>query len=131
MAKDFTVTISESSPRVADFIKCFGRRELHIKSFIPQLMELPDFDEPQPCYLLDLEFVSEEELNRLAIHLSEKFNANLETVIGVLRNSEMPILATDCVVSVENPQKWIDFDDAPFSPDEDYEDYEEDWWGEE
>ena len=122
MAKDFTVTILESSPRAVDFMKIFGRREVHIKSFIQQLIQLPDFDEPQPCYLLDLEFVSEDELTRLAIHLSEKFNANLDAVVAALRLTEMPILASDCIVTVENPQRWIDTDDLPSLDDDDWED---------
>jgi hypothetical protein len=135
MGKDFTITINASSPRSLDFIEVFGRREVHIKSFLPQLMKLPDFDEPQLCYLLDLELLSEEELTRLAIYISEKFNAKLDAVVAALRVTEMPILAADCIVSVENPQRWIDLDDAPFPGIDDLPDYwdddeyDEDYWG--
>jgi hypothetical protein len=111
MGADFTVIIIEDSPRAADFMRVFGRLEVHVKSFIPQLMELPNFYEPQPCYLLDFDFVSEEEFNRLAILMSEKFNANLDAVTKALRATEMPILAADCMVMVENPLRWLDFDE--------------------
>ena len=74
--------------------------------------------------------MSEEEFNRLASFISEKFNASLDAVVMALRVTEMPILATDCTVVVENPQKWVDFSDAPFADPVDDEGYEEDWWGE-
>lgn len=129
MAKDFTVIINETSPRAADFLKVFGRREVHVKSFVPQLMEHPDFAEPQPIYLLDFDFVTEEEFERLTDLMSEKFQAARATVSAALKALGLPILAHDCTIVVENPQKWIDLDDAPFDLDED--NYDEDYWGDE
>jgi hypothetical protein len=135
MAKDFTVTISKDSPRAQDFMKAFGRLTVHIESFIPQWMSHPDFEDEQKMYKLDFEFVTEEEFERLVDVINEKFQAERGAVAASLKALGLPILAADCIVTIENPQRWFDVEitagkEQFFDEDDDdydYDAYENEW----
>lgn len=130
MAKDFTVTIRDDSPRAQDFMKAFGRLTVNIKSFIPEMMSHPDFDEPQKMYKLDFDLVTEEEFERLVDVVAEKFKADRDRVHLELKQAGIPILASDCTVTIENPQRWFDVEVEEDEDEEEYEDlsdFEDEW----
>lgn len=106
--KDFKVILSETSSRADDFKTVFGRLEVCIQSPLPRLAQLPGFDVPQRVYLLDLDALSEDEEARLVQHISTKFGVGEVEVILHLANQGVPILADDCIVVVDHPQRWID-----------------------
>lgn len=106
--KDFKVILSETSARADDFRAVFGRLEVCIQSPLPRLANLPGFDVPQRVYLLDLDALTEAEEARLVQHISTKLNVGVEDVILHLHNSGVPILADECVVVVDHPQRWMD-----------------------
>jgi hypothetical protein len=55
-ARDFWVHVH--GPRAADFEKVFGTARVAVQSPIPHAARLPGSDDPQPVYLLDLEWVA-------------------------------------------------------------------------
>lgn len=108
MGADFTVLIHEGTERAKNFMDVFGRLEVNVVSFIPITVNVPGFDEPQPVYLLDLALITMHERARLIHNLAERFSidpADVENLIDVMG---VPILASDCTLTVANPQRWID-----------------------
>ena len=106
MSKDFTVTITNPE-RAADFERVFGSTTVYVESPIPQLATVPGLGE-QRVYKLDLKLLSREQRLRLENYLSGKFVLTEVEVRDLLNERGMPILAQDCIVTVANPQKWID-----------------------
>lgn len=108
MSKDFRVIIDAGTSRAATFEQVFGRREVCVQSPIPVLATLPGFDEPQPVLLLDIEQLSIDELGRLVDHLVTRFGLTRTEVHERLAADGVPILASECSIVIENPQRWVD-----------------------
>ncbi|MGJ3241131.1 MAG: hypothetical protein ACFE0Q_20645 [Anaerolineae bacterium] len=111
---DFTVTIYDTSDRADMWFRIFGNLTVPVQSFIPHCATLPGFDEPQRVYMLKLDAISDEERERLIDEIAQKFNADRETVATVLASDGMPILASDCIITVHNPQRWFGEDDIEY-----------------
>ena len=107
MGKDFIVSLKPGTARADDFLKVFGSLDVRVDSFIPMLVELPGFEEPQKVYLLDLKWLTQRERERLTRHLAAKFNIPLEQVESEIDDVGVPILDQDCYLIVENPQRWL------------------------
>lgn len=105
MGKDFWIIIDDPE-RAQEFLKVFGRVRLNIKSPIPRHVNLPGKG-TRKIYELDLSLISDEERERLAAHLSERFNMPVKTILADLDRIGMPILADGCTVVIENPQRWM------------------------
>ncbi len=106
MGIDFKVTIN-SPERAEEFMKVFGRVEMDVKSPVPHEANLPGKGQAR-IFELDMDMISEDEKDKLAAHLAEKFKLNIEVVKTELARVGMPILAEDCTVVVYNPQVWFD-----------------------
>lgn len=106
MSKDFTVTINHPQRRL-EWLEMFGTTCLHIKSIRPEFAEVPGFDELQPVYYVDLDCLASHQLTRLIRHLSTRFNLPIDQVEQGLGQQDVPIPAADCVLTINNPYKWL------------------------
>ena len=105
MAKDFRVTVTGA--RGDEFRKIFGTDTVAVKSFIPSIADLPGLGE-RAVYLLDTDLLTDAQREALVEHIAEKFGAAREAVDEHLRARGLPILAEDCIVTIDNPLRWID-----------------------
>lgn len=110
MAKtDVRVVIDEDSPRAADFMKVFGRRDVPVRSMIPSWVMVPDHDKPVKAYMMDLSQITPEEREKLVQHIAGRFGPLLDDEINEQLDSVgMPILADECTLVVQHPLTWID-----------------------
>ena len=106
MSKDFTVTVNHPQRRL-EWLEMFGTTCLHIKAITPELAEVPGSEEPQPVYYVDLECLTPPQRQRLIRHLAIKFNLSIDQVERSLAQHDVPIPATDCVLTINNPYKWL------------------------
>lgn len=129
MGADFTVLIHEETERAKNFMEVFGRLRVNVMSFIPSMVNVPGFDEPQAAYMLDLALITPAERGRLIDHLAARFGIAAQEVELLIHTMGVPILASDCTLTVENPQRWIDDLGAVDDEDDDYDgadDYDRD-----
>jgi DNA-binding transcriptional regulator YbjK len=103
--KDFTVTVTNPE-RATDWQNILGRTTVVVQSPIPQRANLPGHHDSL-IYLLDLEVLTTEEVDRLVEHLARRFDIPQSDVARDLREMGVPILADDCIVTVSNPQRWF------------------------
>lgn len=107
MGKDFILTFKPGSERGKEYALLFGRNEFQIESFIPELVNLPGFEEPQRCFKLDLKFLNSRERLKLVTHIANKFNLPPLEVDQKLEEEGMPILDEDVYVAIHNPLRWL------------------------
>lgn len=94
--------------RAADFERVFGTSCVAIKSPATHLAQLPGFTQPQPVYLLDLDWVAEQgKREALVAFLAERFEAAPEIVDAGLDEVGMPILAAEVNLAIHHPQRWL------------------------
>lgn len=110
MGKDFTVTVY--GERGAEFKQIFGTDTVHVRSPFPSLAHLGGQAEPESVYMLDMELLTDEQRTKLIAHIAQKFNAETGAVEAALNALGLPIKASDTVVTVTNPQRWL-LDDMP------------------
>jgi hypothetical protein len=97
-----STTVTIFGERAGSFERVFGTAKVPVLSFLPELADLPGFDEPQPVYLIDLTWVAHEgHRDALVEFLAARFGLPRETVDADLELYGMPILAADCVVSTD------------------------------
>lgn len=105
MGQDFTVTITDPK-QAAEFERIFGTTTVHVKSPFPELSELTG-KPAVPAYMLDLSLITDEQRHALIRHIADKFCIPLGEVAVTLDMHGVPILAEDCMVTVEHPQRWF------------------------
>lgn len=106
MPKDFKVSINKESERGKEFIKVFGSEIVFIKSPRPKYILTPN-KKKVLAYFLDLDLLTEKQRETLIKHLSKKFNLSIETVKKDLDKMGLPILQKDCLLIINNIQRWI------------------------
>jgi hypothetical protein len=106
MSKDFTVTVNHPQRRL-EWLEMFGTTYLHVKSISPEYAEVSGCEEPQLVYYVDLDCLTPRQQQRLIRHLSVKFNLSIDQVKQGLAQQEVPIPATDLVLTINNPYKWL------------------------
>lgn len=106
MSKDFQVTITNEE-RARTFAAIFDTATVYVESPIPCMAEVPGLGE-QRVYKLDMGLLTDNQRLRLENYLSGKFVLTEVEVRDYLAEFGVPILASDCVVTVHNPQKWVD-----------------------
>ena len=109
MPKDFVGFLNEKTERGAGLVAIFGKPEVFLTSFIPQQVSWNG--EVKRAYMIDLAMYPAEVLDRLANHLSQRFNVSLAEVKRELPRIGCPLLADDVAVMIENPQRFIDLMD--------------------
>jgi hypothetical protein len=103
--KDFRCTITDPE-RAAEWEKHLGTKTVFIKSPIPVLASLPG----HPCaeiYELDLDLLTDEQRESLIAWMAEKYSCPVDYVRQGLASQGVPILAEHCIVSIDNPQRWL------------------------
>lgn len=106
MGRDFAVTINNED-RLRDWIDMFDSVQVYVQSPVPQIAELPGFDEPQKVFMLDLELISSRQRQKLVNYLANKFGLDPSVVEAGIDEEGVPILAEDCMVTIHNPQRWL------------------------
>lgn len=92
-----TLVTVHDEERAADFQRVLGTATVRVKGWPTFPARLPGFDEPQPVFELDLDWVEEiGRTERLVRHLAARFNVPASEVERDLRTVGVPILATDC-----------------------------------
>jgi hypothetical protein len=106
---DFWVTLDDSKAEEWEALlgKDKGRR-LPVKSPIPVLAHLPGFSVPQRVYLLALDCMEPDDVQKIAGRLAEKFGMTAEESEREVRAAGIPIREehTSCVI-VHRPQRWF------------------------
>lgn len=111
MAKDFTVTVD--GERGEEFQQIFGTKTVHVKSPFAQMVRNENTDQEEAAYMLDLELLTDEQRQNLIQHFAGKYGATYEAVKSSIEYLGVPTRASETVVTVENPQKWL-LDDEPW-----------------
>lgn len=95
MGKDFQVTVHEPARR-EEWLKVFGTDTMCVTTGFP--VEAMIFSDVRPCYMLDMDLLTNEQRDNLVRHITEKFGMQASEVIGALKMYGMPILAEDCTL---------------------------------
>jgi hypothetical protein len=103
--KDFTVAITNPE-RAADWQAILGRTTVAVMSPIATRANLPGHPDAL-IYMLDLDVLTAEEIDRLVEHLAKRFNIPVVDIGINLYKTGVPILADDCIIIVANPQRWF------------------------
>lgn len=85
--------------RQAFWREVFGGDVVPIKSFVPELVHLPGFTEPQVVYMLALNVITDEQRERLVQGIARNFGVPVEYVADHLDEQGVPILASGVVIS--------------------------------
>lgn len=107
MGKDFRVILDKDSSRAETFMRVFGRLEVCVVSPFPHWANLPGFDEPQLVHSLDLDELTPAEHAALVTDIHDRFNIPEDEVKALVAARGVPILASECTVLVDNPQRWL------------------------
>lgn len=105
MGKDFWVHITNPE-REMEFLKVFGRTQVNVESPIPHMASIPRKGVVK-IFKLDMKLISDDERERLAAHIAEKWKLPIKTVEAELDRVGLPILADDCTVIIEGLQRWF------------------------
>ena len=106
MSKDFKIGINRETERGKEFMKVFGSDVVFVKSPIPKYILKPD-KEKVLAYFLDIDLLTKKQRIKLIAHLSKKFDQPIDSVKKDLDTIGVPILKEDCIVIIENPQRWF------------------------
>jgi hypothetical protein len=93
MGSEVTITDPE---RVADFERVFGSATVPVKERlpVPTMLSLPIG--PKPCYMLDLDALTNEQRERLLDYATERFGMTRDEAERELPHG-FPILAESCI----------------------------------
>lgn len=91
-----------TNPNKAQFWETiFKDGRIPVTAYVPVVnIQHPDFDEPQPAYLLDWESLSEDTRQRVARKLADKFGGQVEDVYLEIKQKGLPIPASDLAVGI-------------------------------
>ncbi len=110
MGKDFTVTLF--GERGEEYEKVIGTRTINVRSPFPEARRLEGKAESELVYMVDLDLLTDEQRKKLIEHVANKFGADVRAVEAAINALGLPIRASETVVTVDHPQKWL-LDDAP------------------
>lgn len=108
MSQDFTVTITEPS-RAAEWQAVFGTTTICVTTPLAQPCSLPGHPHTL-AFFVDVPILTSEQRDSLITHLSIKFDVPKREIISEIERDPLhaiPILAEHCLVTVENPQRWL------------------------
>lgn len=101
---DFWVTIHGA--RGEEWKSITGTNRFPVISPIAVRGNLPGIGEAG-VYLLALDNVAADVKSRIIAHLANKFGLSPDETEEEVRKAGIPILETDCSVTVFHPQKWV------------------------
>jgi hypothetical protein len=99
MIRPTTATINEKSSRAAEWLEVFGSHTIKIKS--PVAHKVNVLDTRKEAYMLDLDALAPEQMERLVKHIAWKFHVLPSVAEKDLREIGCPILAEDVIVSLD------------------------------
>lgn len=103
--KDFKATITDPE-RKAQWQNFLGTDTVCVKSPLPIWAHLPGRPN-SAVYLLDLDELTEPQMAGLIRLIAQRFNLDESDVAQNIRAEGVPILAEHCIVTIENPIRWI------------------------
>ena len=101
---DFTVTVGGS--RGEEWERVAGTRTFPVRSPIPVIADLPGKPKAR-VFLLDLESIEAGVREKIVSHLARKFGLPPHEVEKDVNEAGIPILADDCMTTIQHPQKWF------------------------
>ena len=109
MAKNIRVVINEDSPRAADCMRIFGRRDVPVTKERPIWVVVPDYEKPVKAHRMDLSGITPNQRDRLMQHIAGKYAPLLDDEISeILDNYAIYVLADECTLVAQHPLTWID-----------------------
>lgn len=105
MGADFKVKVLDEE-RAAEFKAMFGTAEVCVKSPVPTMVEIDG--EQKLAYMLDIEMLTSEQMDRMVAHIARKFELPEEYVMQNIVRAGLPVLSNNSLVTIENPMRWVD-----------------------
>jgi hypothetical protein len=106
MPHDFWVTISDRSPRHAQWLAVLGTDRVPVLSPLSHLALLPGRG-PSRVFLVALDQLTAGQRERLLDFLCARFDVPRDEGEREMAAHGVPILDEDVIVSVHNPQRWL------------------------
>lgn len=97
--RHFTEATITDEPRRNHFIEVFGTATVPVIGIIPSLAKLPDFDEPQEVFQLNLKLLTEQQITALADYTAQKFDVQRTGLIELFIEEGYPVLAKGTILS--------------------------------
>jgi len=104
MRPPLEVTIN--GPRGDEWERVCGTRVFPVASFQPIKANLPGKPNAD-VWLLNLRLIDSPTLQRIIEHFSVKFNTPPNETAAAAAAQGIPILAEDCTVVLNDPQRWL------------------------
>lgn len=99
--KMFKATLSGTSLRAEDFKAVFGTLDVPVKNFQPVQADLPGL-QGKDIYLLDVESLTTEQMDKLVDHVADKFGIrNKAGIRNEIKTNGFPILADDINIVID------------------------------
>jgi hypothetical protein len=103
MTTQFTATIHDPE-RAAEWKAMLGTTTVPIKSNNPTMAALPGHNKTQMVYMIDLNRITPEQLERIVQRIAIKFEYTIKWVKELLHHHGIPILAKDITVTIYRQQ---------------------------
>lgn len=102
MATQHTATAREGTPRAEEWLTIFGSRTVYLVMAEPVPVQLGDTSD-RFAYLLDVPSLTDEQRERIGMHLCETFHLSVNEVKGYLDKNICPISLGDDLVIATQP----------------------------
>lgn len=109
--------IISNEERKAFWLETIGTDSVEVESIIPTLVNLPGLG-PKPVVILKIDSLSEQQFDRLAEALAEKFKTELEFTRGVIKREGVPILFEDIMLASDQIHMYMG--DLDYEEEEDF-----------
>jgi len=107
MHGDFQATITDPE-RAKDFVAVFGSSTVDIVGPIPTINRAAGLHGERRFYHVDLSVYDAATIERLVQHVAAKFKLPVAEVRRDLPTHGLPILASECTISINNPGVFMD-----------------------
>ena len=104
MRPPLEVTIN--GPRGDEWERVCGTRTFPVTSFNPVRANLPGKPNAE-VYIMNVQAMESAVMEKIAAHLAQKFGLTEQEVFSDMAAHGNPILAEDCTVVLNDPQRWV------------------------
>ena len=104
MRPPLEVTIN--GPRGDEWERVCGTRTFPVTSFNPVRANLPGKPNAE-VYIMNVQAMKSEVLDKIIAHLAVKFGIPVSEIEADMAAHGNPILAEDCTVVLNDPQRWV------------------------
>ena len=88
------------------WLQLLGTRTFPVTTWEPFLADLPGLPNAK-VYMLNVELIPREMLLTMADEIAQRFGAIGDEVLAEIEANGLPILAADCTVVLNDPQRWV------------------------